>query len=92
VSEIDRIDVPVGAVAMLDGVSVGVANLWEREYRLADGGARTGPSVMLFLDDGRDFPAGPGTGFAIDGNDWLVADLREGPGRGAVTFERRPAP
>jgi hypothetical protein len=79
-----EIEVGEGEVETIDGVRVGVANLWEREYALADGSTREGPSVMLYLDDGRDFAAGEGTEFDIGNRRWRVTAVVPGDPRGAI--------
>lgn len=75
------------AQTTLSGVTVGVGNVWEREYTPAGGAPTRGTTAMLFLGDSRVI-VGAGSFVELEGSTWrvLAVDKPEG-GKGSVTLE-----
>lgn len=74
-------------VAWLGGVRVGVANIWERSYKLEDGSARTGLTAQLMLDDGEDEIVGEGSRIEIGRTRFRVIEVGKAEHeRGYVRF------
>jgi hypothetical protein len=76
-----------GSVVTLDGIRIGIANIWERDY-VADGEPRHGPTAMLHFPDETTVVAGAGT---VIGS-WRVAAVTAGDPRGSVEFEPCASP
>jgi hypothetical protein len=79
-----EIEIAEGTVAPLEGVRVGVGNVWPRDYELPDKSTRNGPSAMIFVE-GRD-PAvvGEGSVFEVGGARWVVVGVAMDKPRGNV--------
>ena len=73
------------AQGALAGVSVGVGNLWEREYEPKDGGVTRAMTAMLFVGDADRVVVGVGSVVEIGGRQWRV-DAVDKPagGKGSV--------
>ena len=75
----------------LDGVGVGVGNIWEGEYVLPDGARRSGLSAGLWIGGRSAVRVGPGSVVAIGPGRWEVV-LVESDGRGRVRLRRVAGP
>jgi len=77
----------------LDGVGVGVGNIWDGEYSLADGTRRNGPSAGLWIGGAGAVRVGAGSVVSIGAAHWEVVAVEQAPGgRGAVRLRRSPGP
>ena len=88
----DEVRITETTQARLGDVRVGVANLRDGEFELADGETVSGPSVLLMPEPG-DIPdrrVGAGSVVALGDADWQVVDVTPGPEgrRGSVTLRR----
>lgn len=63
------------AQGALSGVSVGVGNLWERDYPLPDGSTRRGLSAQLFVGGERRVIVGAGSELQLGSSVWLVRSV-----------------
>lgn len=68
-------------VEQLGGVSVGIGNIWDDDYELADGTAAHGPTVRFVLLDGEDetqrIVAGRGSVVRLGSARWEVLEVVE---------------
>lgn len=68
------VEIKETTVGSLDGVDVGVGNIWEREYTLPDGTSRSGPTAQLFIESER-LIVGKGSAIAVGESRWEVVDV-----------------
>ncbi len=77
-------------VGTLSGVSVGVANMWERDYVDAGGVTRKGLTARLDFEEGtetRRVVVGEGSVLPFGADRWEVVTLRKTPGsNGTITL------
>ncbi len=83
-------------VGLLDGVSVAVGNVWERDYADAEGTRRAGMTARLAWTDmtGAEHweVAGAGTLLSLGGSHWRVVAVDKAEGEpGRVTLRREAA-
>ncbi|HGY89850.1 MAG TPA: hypothetical protein ENK43_01620 [Planctomycetes bacterium] len=81
------------AVADVDGVRVGLANVWEESFTGDDGEFRSGVrGTICFMRDGAsgdlDIRVGLGDEFVLDGRRYRVIEIDDGEPRGSLTLER----
>lgn len=83
----DAVIIHENAQTTLSGATVGVGNVWEREYTPAGGAPVRGTTAMLFLGDTR-IVVGAGSFVELGGSTWrvLAVDKPDG-GKGSVTLE-----
>lgn len=84
----DEIEITETAVGSLYGQRVGVGNLMESEYTVADGSERHGMTAQLFLlGQSERLIVGEGSVFAAGGRDWEVVSVAKDEGaHGTVTL------
>lgn len=71
----------------LGGESVGVGNMWEREYELPGGESRTDLTARLYLDDGETLVVGRGSVVEIGDERFEIVDIsKPESGHGQVRF------
>ncbi|MCB9076073.1 MAG: hypothetical protein H6631_00610 [Anaerolineaceae bacterium] len=65
-------------VGNLNGERVGVGNIWEDSYTLADGTSRTGLTAQLFImSDDKDIIVGQDSVITVGETDWLVVAIEK---------------
>ncbi len=86
------------AVGEIDGIRVGVANVWSEDYDLDDGTPQHGPRATLAVmgttpETDFDVRVHPGTVVRIGSVNVEVTSIYEPEGApGSVTLRQRPAP
>jgi hypothetical protein len=83
-------------VGNLNGVRVGVGNIWERTYTLPDGTVRSGLTAQLFIlvnDQNPGIVVGQGSVVTVGASRWeVIAVTKAGQERGTVTLKELAAP
>ncbi|CAN5328834.1 hypothetical protein BH11PSE11_BH11PSE11_26970 [soil metagenome] len=85
------IEIEETTVGDLQGVAVGVGNIWERDHVMADGRLKRGLTAQLFIDDTA-FIVGKGSVFELKGECWEVVEVRKSATLGQVSIKKIQSP